>query len=1037
MPITRIFIAVIAAGAFDGAVHAAGTLPLARRVAAQREIERVYWTHRTGARASFEVAVPDDVVERKVRRGLAESVALEQIWGERLSAYRLRRELDRMVRASRLPGRLAEIFAALDDDPVLLQESLARPALVARLIRARFGWDPDIHAGARARAEAVAASIPGARVVERDDEFEVSIPSADGSNRVVDEIAKVTFDSWWADNERRFDPASARPVADAALGAPPIAGSPESLCAPDDTWDGGLSAGAPLFQRQWHAAAWTGSELVIWSGLDSRGLTFQYHVDGARYDPATDTWMPMATSPLTGRLRPSAVWTGSAVMIWGGGQLPPFSGADYTMFGDGALYDPVTDTWTSISTAGAPSARWDAAIVWTGSSVVVYGGQIKHPTVTGAVFPVYDGRRYDPASNAWSSMAASPLGGGTITSGAWLGGRVWCWANGQGAGYDPVANNWLMMSSTGAPTSRFLPVVLGTDREILVWGGSAAVYLNDGKLYDPTTLTWRSMTSTGAPSPRRGARAVWTGSKMFLWGGTDATSLPTWDGAVYDPVANSWSTAEVRGRPEARDEFSMTWTGTEAVLFGDVNVYMNDAKRYNPATRRWAPAGSSVMESRRDGGNAWTGAEWVHIGATHAARYDPALDVWSETPPHAARNAGRAVWTGSVVVAFGAGYPDSASSFVGGRYDPVTNTWSSMSSTGAPSPRSNHSLVWTGSRVIAWGGSAAVETNTGGVYDPATDTWSPTSTSGAPTARSNHTAVWTGSKMIVWGGLASSTALGDGAAYDPSNDTWTALPAASAPTPRVFHSAVWTGSKMIVWGGSTNLTTGLDTGAAYDPALGSWAPISGSGAPPPRLAHAAAWTGNRMLVWGGESGATMNTGGRYDPATDSWTPMTTAGAPTGRSHHAMAWTGSLALVWGGGPMSGGRYALGQSVDDDGDGLSECAGDCNDGDSSVWSSPTDATGLTFAADKATISWDPVSSGSAGPPTYTLYRSTRPDLFVESACPAMNVLATGAIDATSPAPGSALYFLVGAANRCERRAAAGAWSDGTDRGATCAP
>ena len=34
----------------------------------------------------------------------------------------------------------------------------------------------------------------------------------------------------------------------------------------------------------------------------------------------------------------------------------------------------------------------------------------------------------------------------------------------------------------------------------------------------------------------------------------------------------------------------------------------------------------------------------------------------------------------------------------------------------------------------------------------AQDSWTPTSTYGAPVARNRHTAVWTGTRMIVWGG---------------------------------------------------------------------------------------------------------------------------------------------------------------------------------------------------------------------------------------------------------------------------------------------
>ena len=42
--------------------------------------------------------------------------------------------------------------------------------------------------------------------------------------------------------------------------------------------------------------------------------------------------------------------------------------------------------------------------------------------------------------------------------------------------------------------------------------------------------------------------------------------------------------------------------------------------------------------------------------------------------------------------------------------------------------------------------------NTGGRYNPITDSWTATSTANAPTGRYAHTAVWTGSEMIIWGG---------------------------------------------------------------------------------------------------------------------------------------------------------------------------------------------------------------------------------------------------------------------------------------------
>ena len=112
----------------------------------------------------------------------------------------------------------------------------------------------------------------------------------------------------------------------------------------------------------------------------------------------------------------------------------------------------------------------------------------------------------------------------------------------------------------------------------------------------------------------------------------------------------------------------------------------------------------------------------------------------------------------------------------------------------------------------------AATTNTGGVYDPATDTWTATSTTGAPSGRLYHTAVWTGSKMIVWGGHDGAVA-NTGGVYDPATNTWTAATSTTlAPPARRSHTAVWTGSTMIVWGGTGSANDPQNSGGVYDPA---------------------------------------------------------------------------------------------------------------------------------------------------------------------------------------------------------------------------
>jgi N-acetylneuraminic acid mutarotase len=286
------------------------------------------------------------------------------------------------------------------------------------------------------------------------------------------------------------------------------------------------------------------------------------------------------------------------------------------------------------------------------------------------------------------------------------------------------------------------------------------------------------------------------------------------------------------------------------------------------------------------------------------------IDDWAATSTtHAPAAGGRAVWTGTEMIVWGGG--------TGGRYNPVTDSWTAISATNAPTPRGGHTAVWTGSEMIVWGGSGnTAAVNTGGRYNPSTDSWTATSTTNAPTRRYGHTAVWSGGEMIVWGGLNSNfQPLETGGRYNPDTDSWAATTRTNAPTARQQFTAVWTGSEMIVWGGygPGGRFEWLDTGGRYDPGTDSWTATSTTNAPTARQAHTAVLAESEMIVWGGfNNGSYLNTGGRYDPSTDSWTAMSTTNAPLGRVGHTSVSTDSEMIVWGGydGSMylkSGGRY----------------------------------------------------------------------------------------------------------------------------------
>jgi hypothetical protein len=116
------------------------------------------------------------------------------------------------------------------------------------------------------------------------------------------------------------------------------------------------------------------------------------------------------------------------------------------------------------------------------------------------------------------------------------------------------------------------------------------------------------------------------------------------------------------------------------------------------------------------------------------------------------------VWTGSEFIVWGGGAITSGWIFsqTGGRYDPAADVWTPTSTNGAPEGRARTAAVWTGEELFAWGGctgsTCLVDVHTGGLYNPATDTWTATTTDHVIEGREFHTMVWTGSEVIVWGG---------------------------------------------------------------------------------------------------------------------------------------------------------------------------------------------------------------------------------------------------------------------------------------------
>ncbi|HEX8282897.1 MAG TPA: carboxypeptidase regulatory-like domain-containing protein [Pyrinomonadaceae bacterium] len=862
--------------------HAAGaaarSLTLEERVAHQRAVDEVYWRHTNWPaengrpKPSLDEVLPMEATRAKVEDALRKSEALARLWERPVTAAQLQAELTRQARETRQPEVLRELWRALGDDPFVIAEVLARPALVDRL--ARNSFDADAKDGATEATKK---------------------PLADAAS------LNTSFDSWWDGAGQQYAVEyAAEEEFDYQL-------AEVGAAAADDTWS--PTQALPVATG---TAVWTGAEMIVWGGTSSYGGRTN---SGARYNPATDTWTPTGTvaAPLP-RAGHSAFWTGTEMIVWGGslgtftnGDGPPVSGATNT----GGRYNPLTDTWTPTSTAGAPSSSGHLA-VWTGSKMLVWGGSTSVSL-------------YDPASDTWKANASTNTPG--IGSRAvWTGTELFVWGGinnttgKRGGIYNPETNTWRQPNTFNAPSERTGFSMVWTGTEAVVWGGYEGnnVTLNTGGRYNPATDAWTPTSTATAPAARYGHFAIWTGSEMVVHGGDLrplGQSQLTNTGARYNPVNDSWTQTSTAKSPVKFTHVGV-WTGEEVIVWGGQSVtgqVQREAARYSPSKDTWTPANSNDAPLYLDRG-VWTGAEMLVWGQNSlcncftsvGGRYDPATNVWRPMNLAGAPVAGtkgygtHALWTGKEMIVWGGGQ---------GRYNPLTDTWATISTTNAPAG-GGFSAVWSGKEMIVWGSSGQENADTGGRYNPETDTWRPTSTVGAPVGRYMHTAVWTGSEMVVWGGVQFAVAgkLNTGGRYNPETDTWRPTSTDGAPEGRTYHTAVWTGSAMVVWGGSNAAGSGntslLNTGGRYEPATDTWTPTGTAGAPEARSDHRAVWTGSQMIVWGGGVKGVNGpygtyTGARYNPQTDVWTPTSTLRAPSRRSQHVQVWTGTQMIVWGG------------------------------------------------------------------------------------------------------------------------------------------
>ena len=219
----------------------------AERFAFQHAIEDVYWRHRIwpkenpDPKPSLDAVMSQTQLENKVADYLRDSQALEDYWQRPITAEQLQAEMDRIARDTKQPEVLRELFETLGNDPAVIAECLARPALTERLI----------------------GDLPAQNETRRSES-----PRANGLGAL----------------------SMATTSGQVAYTLPTISGVDDPPCT-GNTWTATSIINAPD-ARHFLTAVWTGSEMIVWGGDVGVGVGTN---TGGRYNPSTDSWTVTST----------------------------------------------------------------------------------------------------------------------------------------------------------------------------------------------------------------------------------------------------------------------------------------------------------------------------------------------------------------------------------------------------------------------------------------------------------------------------------------------------------------------------------------------------------------------------------------------------------------------------------------------------------------------------------------------------------------------------------------------------------------------
>src|SRR6476619_6121727 len=299
----------------------------------------------------------------------------------------------------------------------------------------------------------------GDPIMAQSQDFIRNLPQASGA--CIDPVTgDFLFDTWGGSNEITRVSGFATPT-------------PAPSCTPGQ-W---VSRAGYPFDADSAALATDGTYAYAFGGSSSNGGG--QHAEANRYDPATNSWTPLASMASQDFFLHGEYGGNRKIYVIGGGFYQRLN----------RIYDIDTNSWST--GMQVPIGIWNYGHTYANGKIYVIGG-VTANVPSSAVYA------YDVASDTWSAPLA-PL-----------------------------------------PQAEFYTACGAIDNKIYVAGGSDGDNVrNNLYIYDIATNSWTAGTPMLVGVESQGGAVV--NGKLWVIGGRDRFATFLHNTQIYDPVTNSWS----------------------------------------------------------------------------------------------------------------------------------------------------------------------------------------------------------------------------------------------------------------------------------------------------------------------------------------------------------------------------------------------------------------------------------------------------------------------------------------------------------------